>query len=233
MTDPAAEQERWRKERERWQKRWDAAQRTKAIRSVPLPEGWKKAGTCRWCLEPIVAKRAKQMHWHPACKTEWLLHSHLDTQFRFLCERDGKRCAQCKDVSFRWLRGESYRMVQWAAGRRDIPDFQRELWPSPTSPWSERTEEDRNTGWQTPIRREHALQVDHRVPLWSVAHLPDDVRRPYFGPRNLWLLCSACHAAKTRTEAARRARLRKAGWPESVLHGNGTDELPSVPSSGV
>lgn len=224
MDPSAVEQDRWHKEREAWRKRYDAAQRTKAIRTVPLPEGWKKAGTCRWCLEPITHKRAKQMHWHPDCKRLWLLHSHLDTQFRFLCERDGRRCAECKDVSMRWLAERPHVMCRWGSWKDgDMPEYLLQLWPPPRGPWADRTEEDRLTGWQTPIRREHALQVDHRVPLWSVAHLPDDVRRPYFGPRNLWLLCSRCHAAKTRKEAARRARLRKAGWPESVLHGNGTD----------
>lgn len=51
-------------------------------------------------------------------------------------------------------------------------------------------------------------EVDHRAPLWSIAHLPDEERRWYFGPGNLWLLCPAHHKAKTADEAALRARLR-------------------------
>lgn len=216
----------WSVEREKWRKRWEAAQRTKAIRSVPLPEGWKKAGTCRWCLEPIVAKRAKQMHWHPACKTEWLLHSDLDTQFRFLVDRDGGHCGECKETAQRW--GHSSFPIRinsnegWGYGR-DFREHRHEYWPRPEGRWIDLSDEERATGDHTLVYRVHALQVDHRVPLWSVAHLPPDARRPYFGPRNLWLLCKGCHAAKTRTEAARRARLRKAGWPESVLHGNPAD----------
>lgn len=219
MDPTAVEQERWRKERERWQKRWDAAQRTKAIRSVPLPEGWKKAGTCRWCLEPIVAKRAKQMHWHPACKTEWLLHSDLDTQFRFLVDRDGKGCAKCGEETSRWHHNNwSVRITrdQPFGFGRTYEQYRDQYWPLPTGPWASLSDEERQTGEHTLIFRVHALQVDHRVPLWAVAHLPDDQRRPYFGPRNLWLLCDRCHKAKTRSEAARRARLRKAGWPKSV-----------------
>lgn len=46
------------------------------------------------------------------------------------------------------------------------------------------------------------LEVDHRVPLALVCYLPDDERRPFFGPGNLWLLCAACHKAKTRVDTA-------------------------------
>jgi hypothetical protein len=52
-------------------------------------------------------------------------------------------------------------------------------------------------------------EVDHRVPLWKVADLPDDERRPYFGPGNLWLLCREHHKGKTKQEAADRAQLRR------------------------
>lgn len=51
-------------------------------------------------------------------------------------------------------------------------------------------------------------EVDHRRPLWSVRHLPPMIRRVFYGPRNLWLLCTECHAAKTKHEAAERARKR-------------------------
>lgn len=53
------------------------------------------------------------------------------------------------------------------------------------------------------------LEVDHRVPLWLVAHLPDDLRRPFYGPDNLWLLCSRHHTEKTAAEAAVRAAIKR------------------------
>lgn len=53
------------------------------------------------------------------------------------------------------------------------------------------------------------LEVDHRIPLWLVAHLPDDLRRRFYGPDNLWLLCSRHHAEKTAAEAAIRAAIRR------------------------
>ena len=54
----------------------------------------------------------------------------------------------------------------------------------------------------------HQLELDHRVPLWSVAHLPDQERAQYFALSNLWLLCRACHKAKTAREARERADKR-------------------------
>lgn len=51
-------------------------------------------------------------------------------------------------------------------------------------------------------------EVDHRKPLWKVRHLPAMIRRAFYGPINLWLLCTACHAAKTKREAGERAALR-------------------------
>lgn len=68
---------------------------------------------------------------------------------------------------------------------------------------------------QNPI--DYILEVDHRVPLWSVAHLPDEERRWYFGPGNLWLLCTRCHALKTRREAGERAAERSFTKAQMIL----------------
>lgn len=51
-------------------------------------------------------------------------------------------------------------------------------------------------------------EVDHRRPLWSIRHLAPMIRRVFYGPFNLWLLCNVCHAAKTKREAAERAEKR-------------------------
>lgn len=51
--------------------------------------------------------------------------------------------------------------------------------------------------------------VDHIVPLWKVADLPDDERLVYFLLENLQTLCSACHKLKNAAEAAERAQLRR------------------------
>ena len=55
----------------------------------------------------------------------------------------------------------------------------------------------------------YSAQVDHKIPLWKVRHLPDAERFWYFTLANLWILCMKCHAIKTAKEAAERAHLRE------------------------
>jgi 5-methylcytosine-specific restriction endonuclease McrA len=71
------------------------------------------------------------------------------------------------------------------------------------------TDEERAYGTHWRVWLTCALEVDHKTPLWKVAGLPDDERRWYFGPENLWLLCPRCHKAKTKREAAERAAQRR------------------------
>jgi hypothetical protein len=64
----------------------------------------------------------------------------------------------------------------------------------------------------------HGLEVDHKVPLWSVDQtLPLEQLRFYYGPGNLWLLCPACHKAKTKREAAERAAQRRFAAAQPAL----------------
>lgn len=68
------------------------------------------------------------------------------------------------------------------------------------------------------VERRTALELDHRYPLWAVQHLDPDRRRPFYGPRNLWLLCPTHHKAKTAREAAIRADLKAARLsPDQVI----------------
>lgn len=147
---------------------------------------------CRWCGGEITLGRVKQRSWHdgregePDCLLEYYLHSRRDHQFRHVEARDGRRCWDCGESPERWLRkGEVSMGVQgWPRGE-------------PLPRYSE-------------VERVTALQVDHEVPLWAVAHLPDDERRPFFGPKNLRLRCDPCHKLKTAREAGERARARAA-----------------------
>ncbi len=210
---------RWEAAAEKSRKRYEQYQRTKAIREFPHSlEGWNGPGWCKWCHGQIIenGKVNKRRYWHPDCAHQFNLHKDTETQFRFLVDRDGKKCAKCGLDTGRWQRGMIKRITDRNifSGMRD-QDWAREYWPDPgPGNWMDKTPEERATGEHQMIYRTHDLQVDHRVPLWAVAHLPDVYRQPYFGPRNLWLLCSVCHKAKTKEEAGRRARLRKAGWPE-------------------
>lgn len=51
--------------------------------------------------------------------------------------------------------------------------------------------------------------VDHKVPLWKVAHLPDRDRIRYFQLDNLCTRCEECHKRKTSEEAAERAHIKR------------------------
>lgn len=160
-----------------------AAQRR--IRTLPMPvfpRDQTGYGWCRWCGREIL---------------------HTDGK------RKGQRHKQrlwhprCKDI---WLlhydSGEQWRFL----GRRD--GLKCAICPSTPGRWRVLQE----TPTYTYIDRLPlvALEVDHVVPLWKVAHLPDDERRVYFGPDNLWLLCHEHHKEKSRWEAADRAAFRQA-----------------------
>lgn len=204
---------------------WDERQRAKqGVRFFPERRGEHYGQTmwCKWCDQPIPkvidGKSSTQRLWHPGCLHEFKLHTDLSTQFDFLVDRDGERCAMvgCGATPVKWLRGPVYTITanQVRRGfRSTVPnmiEWARTLWEAPERPWTELTEEERQIGAQQTLDRQtSALEVDHRVALWTVANLPDEERRWYFGPGNLWLLCPPCHKAKTRREAAERAAFKR------------------------
>lgn len=181
-----------------------------SVRAFPYPR-WPnsgKYGWCKWCGReiPLVidGKKSTQRLWHPGCWDECLLYTRQGPQYSYLVRRDGERCAVCPEgapLPMRWNRGDE---VCDPTG-------------TPPMPWQGRR--DGEAYWTALIayRKENpypryclvdlvvALEVDHKVPLWSVAQLPDDERRRYFGPENLWLLCPTHHKQKTAREAAERA----------------------------
>lgn len=188
-----------------------------SVRKFPEPEAMKKGvvGVCKWGCGRPVEKPA--LYWHKECFEAYALHTRLDHQKRFLIERDGQRCAMkgCGRVPMKWQAGPVIQLVV-TPGRKlywGTPEEQAEwaarLWSRPEGRWQDMTPEERATGDQQDIERACALEVDHKVALWTVAHLPDDERRWYFGPGNLWLLCPRCHKAKTKREAAERAAQRR------------------------
>lgn len=114
------------------------------------------------------------------------LHAWPKLQLAFVRRRDGARCHQCGDRPRKWL----------AARRVSLDRATRARYVR--------------------VRRVSALELDHTVPLWSVAHLPAEARRSFYGPENLRLLCPACHGAKTRQEAALRAERRRGALAEAA-----------------
>ena len=187
-----------------------------SVRKFPEPEAMKRGvvGVCKWGCGRPVAKPA--LYWHKECFEAYSLHTRAADQKAFLIERDGRRCAMkgCGAVPVKWLH-DTYGHREFADTRRFYtpePDELAKLWPTDPAagiPWRDLTPEQRAYGEHYRVWQDCALEVDHRVPLWEVAHLPPDERRPYFGPENLWLLCQACHKAKTKREAAERAAQRR------------------------
>ncbi|APZ81822.1 hypothetical protein vBEliSR6L_57 [Erythrobacter phage vB_EliS_R6L] len=187
-----------------------------SVRAFPMP-AWPnsgKRGWCKWCGQKIPTvidgKKSTQRMWHPACVYQWELHTRRDAQLAHLIERDGRRCRTCPEgapIPKHWVKGPE--IVQY----RPTPSF-KHLAPVGTPEWLALVEAWRR---ENPSPRYSEvdlvewLEVDHRTPLWEVADLPDEERRWYFGPGNLWLLCGLCHQKKTAREARRRAAGRRAG----------------------
>lgn len=163
-------------------------------------------GWCKWCGEriPVVidGKRSTQRMWHPNCWRECCLHTRMPEQYDHVVARDGERCAICSEKPMRWWSNRIDVVTHvgpsmpWKGPRvgNDYIDallqFRRDHWG-------------RVVWWE--IERKCALELDHRVPLWSVADLPDESRRPYFYVSNLWLLCPKHHQMKSAREATQRA----------------------------
>ncbi len=173
---------------------------------------------CKWCGDPISkvinGKSSTQRMWHPECYAEYDLHTRANTQYNYLVNRHGEFCQACPAGTpppRKWIIDKQQRRICkqtfWLGEPEDYPEY----WDQPEKPWHELSADERMVGQQCDCRLEIALEVDHIVPLWSVAHLPDEQRRPYFGPINLQLLCPKHHKEKTKREAALRAKMKREG----------------------
>ena len=167
-------------------------------RNFPFPKRPHRSGQCNWCGDPITTVRAKSRAWHdgrdgePDCLYAYFLHTRPEMQRAFLLRRDGLGCCDCGATEGRWLCWWTMR-GEWRRHEDHERQYPRDVWVGDADVIS----------WST------SLQLEHDVPLWKVAHLPDDERATYFGPENLRLRCAACHAAKTRREAAERAATKR------------------------
>jgi hypothetical protein len=162
-----------------------------AVRQFPMPVFAKPSawGRCKWCghdVKHVTGKRVGEVNmrrtWHADCLHAWRLHTDRAVQYRHVAARDGERCHVCQEAPMKWLRGGVARRL--AACGTYVERY-------------------------CSIERVIELHLDHATPLWLVAELDGDARRPYFGPGNLQLLCRACHAEKTRGEATLRGRANR------------------------
>lgn len=149
-------------------------------------------GFCRWCGEEIIdpksGKRNTRRSWcaHGRCFHQYNLHTRREYQLPFLIDRDGMGCKACGAIEGKWG-------AVWVCDDFE-GDMERHPWL--VSRWPEAAGPFHAIHWRS------FLEVDHVTPLGLIAHLPPELRRPYFGPENLNLLCVACHKAKTKTDTA-------------------------------
>jgi hypothetical protein len=155
-------------------------------------------GHCRWCGEPIKKPNGEinlRRTWHPDCLHEYNLHTDHETQRAFIVQRDGPGCADCGVAVGRWQHH----------GMEDIEERRcgTDLY------WLEKYPRDRYPGPFHWCAWNSGLEVDHQIALGLIAHLPDEERRPYFGPDNIKGRCHACHAVKTKEDTRKIRALQK------------------------
>lgn len=119
------------------------------------------------------------------------------TRFRMLLTRlYGKRCQECG--------------TEWMPGNRGYVGIGGAWRPGHfNSQW------DREAGRHfvvegPPPPMPVSLEVDHIRPLWSL-NAKERKQTRWWLPFNLQLLCAMCHKAKSKREAAERARLKREG----------------------
>lgn len=195
----------------------------RAHRLPPMPAHFYKSkyGRCRWCNEeirlpedpallrlPQDKRRAGQINtrrmWHDGrhgerdCRSEHaVLMCEPDVCLPRLVERDGPLCAcGCGRPVLVWIAGVSYPTL----GALEAEQKANAGWPwMPVHMAS---------GPFTITQRVWGkVQIDHKIPLWKVKHLPDTKRLQYFELGNQQIMITdPCHIRKSAEEAVDRAK---------------------------
>lgn len=176
------------------------------IHRLHLP---RQAGKCDWCGLPQeertpVRKQLKLRH--SVCDTELNIVQNPAAARAALWVRDSGVCAGCGG--------------DFAFAHHYVPERKR---PDGTAGTSFAFNNDRTGHWFaddsavlgrganavlgvlfTPVRSISMWHVDHKVPLWKVAHMPAIERVAFFKLPNLQTLCDQCHERKSAKETAER-----------------------------
>jgi hypothetical protein len=176
-------------------------------RAFPRPSGGMRGrrGHCAWCGDGITTLNASRRGWHdgrdgePDCLLTFFLHTRPAQQYAHVAARDGEVCWDCKGAPLKVVRGQEV----WTYGDYERPQDWRD-WHGDLGPKGAVIGQ--LVGRYCQVEIKIGLEIEHEMPLWLVAHLPDEERRPYFGPGNLRLRCTRCHKAKTKREAGERAK---------------------------
>jgi hypothetical protein len=173
----------------RWERDRRAREVRGSVRRPPRPPFETTAGVCSMCGGPLPGRRRSWCS--DDCVDIWNVATRQPDALRHLVELHGRECWACGD--------------RWTLRERTAVELLGGVLPA-NRVHGERCYVDVVHGppCPTPVR----LEVDHIRPLWS---LNDEERRElrWWLPYNLQLLCGLCHKAKTRAEAAERARLRR------------------------
>lgn len=184
-------------------------------RKPPLPASMllpaPVAGICRWCAK--ATDDGSTMH--EACEIERaIVMGHRPITLRELRLRDGCYCGcGCGTVLFK---PKTHTHRGFTINRSD---------PEMVS-WAKSFAPERPAGTVsyglvlTPVKWVEAVkvQIEHRTPLWQVAHLPDEERIEYFKLPNLWLWTVDCHKRKTAGEATDRAKQNRVAKAHAEHH---------------
>lgn len=177
----------WCTQRERAAAR--EARRLAHVRTPPRPPFEREPKRCNLCGTPPEGKRRTWCS--DDCVHLWFVATSGQDAYRELVALHGQECWEC---GRQWDPG----VIPWHLDvtHRVTADRRQVLGPWPP----------------TPV----ALAVDHVRPLWSLtARERRDLK--WWLPFNLQLLCTSCHAAKTRREAGLRARAKREGVRPSTV----------------
>lgn len=174
------------------------------IFALHLPQ---ERGKCRWCGEPTAEtdSRGKVRWWHSNCEAEYLRIIRLENM-RFAVEkRDKGICANCEeDWSDRFKAVPASGSYPRYAGLSDDGKPIRAVSPS----WISTLDDGTRVMW-CPITWVSLWHVEHKIPLWRVAHMPAVQRIKYFMLDAVETWCEPCHKVKTRKESADRAKINE------------------------
>lgn len=151
----------------------------------------KVRGKCQWCGEQLDGDKTKwgggRIYWHERCHIEFSVIIFPDAARRAVEDRDHGICCDCgQDWSDRYKFRKGATCSHWVDD-----DF-----------------ENKRAGFyrSTEVLWISLWHVDHKTPLWKVAHLDALARLEYFKLANLVTRCHECHQRKTNQEAAERAK---------------------------
>lgn len=199
-------------------------QRINAIRKPPCDAVFKshfprEPGKCDWCGERHDERTPvrKQLRLrHQRCEAELQMIQSAQIARDWVFDRDKGICAGC---------GED-----WSLMSKFVPEWRNE----DGTPGLSRVGSLRDDGRYDYVMLKviSLWHVDHRVPLWKVAHMPDLERIEYWKIGNLQTLCEVCHTFKTSAEAAEKAKYDARERPAKPKRKWPSRKLPSRPMRG-